>query len=62
MPSKHSHKKATEIALQLTTVAVEHSLIHHTTDAKASAENVIEYFNTIYDTLYVDDENETINI
>lgn len=47
---------AVDYAKTLTTTAMEHSMIAASTDPKETAQNVVDFFNTIYDALT---ENES---
>lgn len=52
MPAMYNHHNASKIALQLTTSALEHSLIPHSNDIKDNAADVVAYFNAIFEALY----------
>lgn len=47
---------AVDYAKALTTTAMEHSMIAASRDPKETAQNVVDFFNTIYDALT---ENES---
>lgn len=51
MSVKLKPNAAVTYAKDFTSLAIEKGLIYATTDATESAENVITFFNTIYDSL-----------
>lgn len=59
MPAKYKSSGASHVALDLTKIALEQHLIQHTVDSKESAKNVVDYYNTIYDLLHNDENNQS---
>lgn len=57
MPAKYKSSSASHVALDLTKIALEQHLIQHPVDPKEAAKNVVDYYNTIYDSLLIDGNN-----
>lgn len=57
MPSKFNSNGASHAALELTKIALEEHLIAHPIDPKEAAKNVVDYYNTIYDSFLIGENN-----
>ncbi len=57
MPAKFNSNGASHVALELTKIALEEHLIQHPIDPKEAAKNVVDYYNTIYDSFLIGGNN-----